>query len=185
VGVFTWAGVSSIFLVDFLLLVLGGLNLLVVALSSADHLGVGDFGADLLLHLLHLQAGDIDAYLLSEGLAVLSGQVHAHLLVLGSGDGDDPVLTDGPGPLVTNFTRGLRDLRLRHHGAHFLLDGVAGLDGKLPAVAGGDLPHGLHGDLRAGLLRNLVAFCRGVTDVVGYLLARFMGGIWTVRETVR
>ena len=79
-----------------------------MALSSADNLRVRDLGANLFLHLLRLQAGDVDADLLREGRAHGGGQVQANLLVLGGGDGDDPVLADGPWSLSTNFTRGLR-----------------------------------------------------------------------------
>ena len=102
-------GFFSVFLVNFLLLVLNdGLDLLVVALSSADNLRVRDLGANLFLYLLRLQAGDVDADLLGERLAVLGGQVHAHHLVLGDGDGDRPVLAYGPRSLSTNFTRSLK-----------------------------------------------------------------------------
>jgi len=163
-------GFLSVFLVDFLLLVLDILDLLVMALGRADNLGVGDLSADLLLHLLHLQAGDVNADLLDERFAVLGGQVHAHLLVLSGGDGDRPVLADGPWSLSTNFTRSLRDLGLGHHGADLLLDGVASLHGLLPALTGGDLLHGVHGDLRAGLDRDRLAFSRGVADIVGHFL---------------
>jgi len=173
--VFTAFGFLSVFLVDFLLLVLDGLDLLVMTLGRADNLGVGDLGAHLFLHLLHLQAGDVDADLLGERFAVLSGQVNAHLLVLGGGDGDRPVLADGPWSLSTNFTRSLCDLRLGHHGADLLLDGVASLHSLLPAEAGGDLLHGVHGDLRAGLDRDLLAFSRGVAHVARHFLTIFLG----------
>ena len=103
-------GFFSVFLVNFLLLVLDdSLDLLVVALSSADNLRVRDLDANLFLYLLRLQAGDVDADLLGERLAVLGGQVHAHHLVLGDGDGDRPVLAYGPRSLSTNFTRSLKN----------------------------------------------------------------------------
>jgi len=182
-GRFTGLGFISVFLVNLLLLN-DGLDLLVMALSSADNLRVRDLGANLFLHLLRLQAGEIDADLLCEGRAHGGGQVQANLLVLGGGDGDDPVLADGPWSLSTNFTMGLCNLWLGHQGADLLLPGVAGLDRLLPALASGDLLHSLHDDICTVLDRNLLALSRGVADTVGNFLASFLGRIGTggVRE---
>ena len=71
----------------------------------------------------------------------------------------------------------LRDLWLGHHGTDLLLPGVAGLDRLLPALAAGDLPHSLHGDLCAVLDRNLLALTRDVADTVGNFLTSFLGRI--------